>query len=402
MKKIIQFKVQKNEEGIWMKLFFSLLVILTLWGCQNDEQNEDTQEAGNENNSEEETDSQVEESGNDESTETDNQSESDTSEDTDSATNEESTDETEENASSEDSSNEDTRFDINSDEVQDQLFNLDNADSNSLTFSQDVITEGMTQTEVEDLYGEFDLIYPGEGRPAVIYGNLGVSYSEAFPYGTDDEQAREDIDPDENRVEDVFYYADVPYDEVISALGEPDTDVYETTEGPVGGLLLMEYELEERENSTIIGQFSLHEEDNGELVVDLLQINEEPNDGEMLEPEGTEVSDEDEERINFFIETYIDSLMDYYNNGDSDRLLTMTQTESPNFWAIEENKESGDFSDHETYNIEILDIEETQSEFQVTVEREYSHASSDGRETTEVVYTIIETPRGFQVFDYEE
>lgn len=168
----------------------------------------------------------------------------------------------------------------------------------------------------------------------------------------------------------------------------------------------MEYILDEEDNSTFKEQFNLHEDDNGELILDLFQIIEEPTDGEMLEPEDNnqenEVSELDEERMTFFIETYIDSLMDYYNNDDSDQLLTMTREESPNFWSLEENRESGNFSDHETYNIEILDVEKTRSGFLVTVEREYSHASSNGRETTEVVYNVIDSSQGFRVYDYEE
>ena len=383
-----------------MKLLFLLLVLFTLLGCQNSVE-EDNQESENDNTADEETVNQTEQT-DEESNHEDNQDDKQSTEDNENinTNSEAASDEGNESISSEGGQTSDTHFDVNSETVQQELFNLDQTED-SLSFSQDVITEGMTQTEVENLYGEYDLIYPGHGIPIIIYGNLGVRYSESFT----DEAEEENVNPDENTVEDVFYFADTPYDEVISALGEPDTDVYETTEGPVGGILLMEYFLEEGDNSTFKGQFNLHEDDNGELIVDLFQIIEEPNDGEMLEPEDNqeyEVSELDVERMTFFIETYIDSLMNYYNNGDSDQLLTMTREESPNFWSLEENQESGNFSDHETYNIEILDVEKTRSGFLVTVEREYSHASSNGRETTEVVYNIIDSSQGFRVYDYEE
>lgn len=390
----------------------TLVGMLFLTACGDEEQDEavnsqqDTEsqeEAENNNMENKEKNNELEEDAeaeNNEETPSNTEAEQDAHEDSEMEMNDAASVDTDEGTSSEeDTHTKNTHFDINSKAVQDELFNIDD---NTLTFSQDVITEGMTQSEIEDLYGEYDLVYPGHGRPVVIYDNLGVIYSESFPYGTDDEQAREDINPDENRVEDVLFYAGLPYDEVISAIGEPDTDVYETTEGPVSGLLLMEYNIDEQEDTITKGQFSLHEAENGELMVNILQINEEPTDAEATGMSESDVSDYDEETITSFIESYIDSLMDYYNNGDEDILLTMTPKESPNFQKIKRNKESDNFSNHETYHIEVLDITKESGEYSVTVEREYSHASSDGRETTEVIYTIVNTTNGFRVFDYEE
>lgn len=393
----------------------SLVGMLFLTACGNEEQDEtgngqqDTgsqEEVKNNNVENEEINNQQEEDAeadNNEEEQSNNMTEQDGREDREVEINDEASDETDKDTSSQEATNtKNTYFDINSKTVQDELFNIDDTNGNNLTFSQDVITEGMTQTEIEDLYGEYDLIYPGHGRPIVVYGNLGVSYSESFPYGTDDEQAREDINPDENRVEDVFFYAGLPYEEVISAVGTPDTDVYETTGGPVSGLLLMEYNIDEQENTIIKGQFHLHENENGELMVDIFQINEEPLSDETLETNEPDVSSYDKETINSFIEAYIDNLMDYYNNGNEDALLTMTPKDSPNFQKLERNKESDNFSNHKTYSLEVLDISEELGEYSVTVEREYSHASSNGREKTQVVYTIFNTTNGFRVFDYEE
>lgn len=211
----------KIWELLRMKYLLSLLSVILLIGCQNDNET-DTQEN---QNIEEDTDNET-----DQTAENDNEA-LDEEQDTDS--NESTNNVSEEDTNSEENQTPDTQFDIDSETVQQELFNFEQTED-SLTFSQDVITESMTQTEVENLYGEYDLIYPGHGIPIIIYGNLGVRYSESFT----DEAQEENINPDENTVEDVFYYADTPYDEVVSALGEPDTDVYETTEGPVGGIYI--------------------------------------------------------------------------------------------------------------------------------------------------------------------
>ncbi len=295
-----------------------------------------------------------------------------------------------------------TLFDINSTEVQETLFSSSSIEENNLTFSQDVITEGMSQTEIEEQFGAYDLVYPGHGRPVTIYGNLGIVFSEIVPHGTNDEFADENVNPDENIVENVMYYAGLPYDEVVDALGEPDDDIYETEGGPVSGLLFMEYVIEDREDSTIIGSFWLHENESGEIMVDVMTVDEVPNDvddGAAQEPE--DIDSDEAERIELFITGYIDDLMNYYNNGNEDILMRTDET-SPNYDKITANQASGDYSNHETYAINVNNITATEENvYEVIVTREYSHATSNGRNITEVEYTIVETPQGLMLYDYQ-
>lgn len=134
-----------------------------------------------------------------------------------------------------------------------------------------------------------------------------------------------------------------------------------------------------------------------------MTMDEVPDDAEQVTaPDSQETEDlnAEEGRINSFIEGYIDELMAYYNDED---IITYTRETSPNFEKISSNKDSGNYRNHESYNINVNDI--TQSDgnvYEVAVSREYSHETSNGTRLTEVEYTIVETPQGFMVFDYQE
>ncbi len=383
-------------------VFFSIISLLILSSCQSNENTEETDD-----NTEETTvESSDENLNNKVSEEKNNNERADTNESSEESTNSENQEEVGDESNDGMSNQNATLFDIHSDEVQQTLFSSSSVEEDHLTFSQDVITQGMSQTEVEERYGTYDLIYQGHGGPVVIYGNLGVNYSETLPYGTNDEQADEDINPDENIVEDVKFYAGLPYDEVVDALGAPDVDVYETEGGPVSGLQLMEYVIEDKENSTITGTFWLHDTESGEKLVDLMTVDEVPDDGEEItahHPEESEDMDgENEERIESFIIGYIEDLMEYYNNGDED-ILTRTRETSPNYEKISANSASGNYTNHETYELDIIDVTNVEENvYEVTVSREYSHATSNGRNITEVEYSIVETPQGFMIHDYQE
>ncbi|MFB9859600.1 hypothetical protein ACFPFV_11735 [Salinicoccus siamensis] len=311
------------------------------------------------------------------------------------------------NNQSDESSNEKnaTVFDIHSDAVQQTLFNPDGVKTENLTFSQDVITEGMSRAEVEARYGTYDLIYPGHGGPVVIYGNLGVNYSDPGPFMNGNKQTEETANPEENTVTNVMYYAGLPYEKVVDALGTPDVDVYETEGGPVSGQQLMKYEIEDKEDSTVIGTFWLHDNEAGEKIVDIMTMDDVPDDAEQVADPNSEETDElseQEKRITQFIEGYIEELMAYYN-GNAQNIMTFTRESSPNFEKISANKDSGNYRNHETYGINVKDV--TQSDgntYEVTTSRKYSHATSNGKRLTEVEYSIVETPQGFMIFDYQE
>jgi hypothetical protein len=53
--------------------------------------------------------------------------------------------------------------------------------------------------------------------------------------------------------------------------------------------------------------------------------------------------------------------------------------------------------------VDVIDIKNNETnEYEVTVTRNYEHISSNGRRTTVVEYTIVNTPQGFMIYDYEE
>src|SRR5699024_1608998 len=115
----------------------------------------------------------------------------------------------------------DLTFDLNSPEVHSQFIGTTSGNADG-TFGQNTITKGMTQAEVEKMYGPYDFtLYTGGSAPA-FYGNLAVFYSEYAPYGTGNDTSESSINPDENFVESVYYYAGVTESELIDALGEPD------------------------------------------------------------------------------------------------------------------------------------------------------------------------------------
>ncbi|WP_052254487.1 hypothetical protein [Salinicoccus sp. YB14-2] len=292
-----------------------------------------------------------------------------------------------------------TEFDINDADTQESLMAPTDPE-NGLSFEQDVITKGMTQTEVEDLHGQYDFIYPGHGRAVTIYGNLGVVYSVPGPYG-EDELATTGVNPDEVIVENVMYYAGVSYDEVVAALGEPDVDAYEPQEGPVSGYHFMEYVLEQGEEMELAGVFWMHEEENGQLMADVMTKNEQPIDVEAYNESIGGVDDYTEETLTAMMEGYLSSLEDYFNDVN-EAVFDYTEPSSVNGGIIINNKESGSFINHDNHNIEVLNIEEQDSVYYVTVAREYSHATSDGVRKATVEYEIFNTANGFKVMSFEE
>lgn len=375
-----------------MRLVFLIISLLILSSCQSNENIEKTDD----NTKKTVVETSGENSNNKESEEKNNNERVDTNESSEESANSEN---------QKDGKNA-TLFDIHSDEVKKILFSSNSVKENHLTFSQDVITQGMSQTEVEEHYGTYDLIYQGHGGPVVIYGNLGVNYSKTLPYGTNDEQADKDINPDKNIVEDVKFYAGLPYDEVVDALGAPDVDVYETKGGPMSGLQLMEYVIEDKKNSTITGTFWLHDNESGEKIVDLMTVDEVPDDAEDItayhSKEAEDIDSKNKERLELFINGYIEDLMGYYNNGDKD-ILSRTRETSPNYKKISTNNASRNYINHETYELDIIDIKAVEENvYEITVSREYSHATSNGRNITEVEYSIVETPQGFMIHDYQE
>lgn len=286
-------------------------------------------------------------------------------------------------------------FDLNDENVKRQFIGTEYGNKDG-TFEQSAITKGMSQSDVEEKYGAYDFTAYASGSAPAYYGNLAVVYSEYAPYGTDGEPARTDINPDTNYVESVFYYAGISADEMISILGEPDA--YNDGSLSHNGLPYYVYHDEGADGryySTGAGTYNFPE---GHIInIMKRDILEEDPSGEDTESASGESVDA--VYIEAYMKSYISALADYYNGDSSDVLNYVTG----NAWSkIEENQASGYFADHEDLGIRVLDIEEISSDtYNITIERDYSHANSSGPATTQVKYTITDDDGYMQITDFE-
>src|SRR5699024_1753556 len=121
-------------------------------------------------------------------------------------------------------------FDINSAEVRSQLIGTRGGNPEN-NFEQNAITLGMSQTEVEEMYGPYDVALESPyGVAPAVYGNLSILYSEGAPFGEGDDLSSPNINPDTNIVMEVHFFANVNEEELINALGEPD-EIYNIVDG---------------------------------------------------------------------------------------------------------------------------------------------------------------------------
>lgn len=84
------------------------------------------------------------------------------------------------------------------------------------------ISQGMSQTQVEEIYGVHDTYYQLEGANLAVYENVGILYSEGFPAGG--EGGFPELNPDENFVNDVIIYLNLPHQTIVNAYGPPTVD----------------------------------------------------------------------------------------------------------------------------------------------------------------------------------
>lgn len=304
-------------------------------------------------------------------------------------------------------------FDINSSEVLSQLIGTDSGNSEG-NFEQDSITIGMSQTEVEEMYGAYDFTLESPyGIVPAVYGNLSVLYSEGAPSGEGEDLSSTDIDPNNNLVLEVHFFANVTEEKLIDALGEPD-EIYNIVDGST----TYHYQGTGEDSRYFNTNADTSITPDGE-VVGIVKRNiedENPDDitnsanegsyfGDEAHTEGFPVTltEEDDYFIydtlgNFIFRTYLNSLSDYYNDVD-DEILNLT--ESSALQQVQENKESGYFQDYQSISGGVLSIEQiSENEYSVTVNRTYSHASSNGEETTQVTYTVVDTDDMLKVSNF--
>lgn len=306
-------------------------------------------------------------------------------------------------------------FDINSPEVQSQLLGT-SAGNDQGTFEQDVITEGMTQTEVEELYGPYEFTFYSGGASPAFHGNLGVVYSERAPYGPGDDGSDSSIIPHENYVEYVWYFAHITEEELINALGEPDQ--YDDGSRSMNGLPHYVYEGEGDDGRYYITGASTYNSPEGERIGLIKReiFDENPKEQSSSDNEERyfddyytegfpiELTEEDDYFTydtlrNFIFKTYLGSLADYYNDENDDVLSIL---EGNALDKIQSNKASGNFADHQNYPGTTVSVEQiSEREYQITVNRTYSHATSNGQETSQVTYTVLDTKGKLKITDYE-
>ncbi len=404
---------------LWFMPFLILLLIMT--ACSNDTENNETasEESSEENSEEKNIENREEDEADTANTENQEESEAGQSEEES-----EPADDTEEDktgkqtaadqADQSDSSS-DLMFDLNSPEVQAQLLGT-SAGNDEGTFEQDFITEGMTQTEVEELYDPYEFTFYSGGASPAFHGNLGVVYSERAPYGPGDDGSDSSINPDENYVEYVWYYAHIESDELINALGEPDD--YNDGSQSMNGLPHYVYEGEGDDGRYYITGASTYNSPEGERIGLIKReiFDEDPKEqassdnGEryfedyFTEGFPVELTEEDDYFTydtlrNFIFKTYLDNLADYYNDENDDVLSIL---EGNALDKIQANKASGNFADHQNYPGTTASVQQiSEREYQITVNRTYSHATSNGQETRQVTYTVLDTNGMLKITDYE-
>ena len=407
---------------IWFMPFIVLLLVSSACSDGAEETTESTEdnETANEVEESSKTDgSENAEKENDESAETASKAENETSQsENNNGSSESAEDKDNQTTESEEhtkASNSALLFDINSPEVQSQLLGT-SAGNDQGTFEQDVITEGMTQTEVEELYGPYEFTFYAGGASPAFHGNLGVVYSERAPYGPGDDGSDSSINPHENYVEYVWYFAHITEEELINALGEPDQ--YDDGSRSMNGLPHYVYEGEGEDGRYFITGASTYNSPEGERIGLIKReiFDEDPKEQassdngkryfEDYYTEGfpIELTEEDDYFTydtlrNFIFKTYLDSLADYYNDENDDVLSIL---EGNALDKIQANKASGNFADHQNYPGTTVSVQQiSEREYQITVNRTYSHATSNGQETSQVTYTVLDTNGMLKITDYQ-
>ncbi|CAD2071649.1 hypothetical protein [Jeotgalicoccus meleagridis] len=290
-------------------------------------------------------------------------------------------------------------FDINSPEVQAYINKNDNYDDQG-NFIQDAISIGMSQTEVEDLYGKHDFTMMDPGSVAAVYENLAVLYSSQMPHGDGSDSTDSSIDPDSNSVEMILYFANITSEELKNALGSPDNQlqnlqgnqnyIYESNGW--GNLIFSETgtpdgtkigTMRGREVNTA-NQETVNEED--------IPVTEAPNpDAEI----------QDRMIYEGAINEYLGRLAQYYNYDNYDNIYYYLKKGSAAYDKITANKASGNFTGHKTENVELVEMTDLgDGTVKLNANRVYSHDNSNGRRIANVDYIV--NAETHEVLDFEQ
>lgn len=283
-------------------------------------------------------------------------------------------------------------FDIDSPEVQAYINKNDNYDDEG-NFIQDAISIGMTQTDIEALYGTHDFIIPSPStEAAAIYENIAVIYEERGPYVAD---TNSNINPDKNRVKRVLYFPNMTTDAVLNVMGKPDQQL-ENLMGTQN--YIYEGESSNDEWGTVI--LSEHETPEGLKIGPLSVSNGELSSNGDNTSNASNDSDIDYEMIEAAVSGYMYRLEPFYNYDEYPDILQEVQENSPAYEKLVANKESGNFADHTTYDVDI-NLSSIMENGMVLVDasRLYSHVNSSGQRVSRVHYIV--DPETNKIIDFE-
>lgn len=199
----------------------------------------------------------------------------------------------------------DILFDVSDDSIIDQFVDIN--EPFEMQFENDFISKGMNQENIEALFGTYDLVLVTNEGMTVVYGNIAVKYIHGNPAG-EGLLGDPSIDPVTNVVTEVFYFADVPQEDVINAFGEPDQQLAGT--------------------ETKSGQPEMHyfySDDTGAIYtvravmndnhVDTI-VREDPNGNYSTSSDGESVEGATLETYTEIIETFMQDYETYYQDGD--------------------------------------------------------------------------------------
>lgn len=297
-------------------------------------------------------------------------------------------------------------FDINSSEVQAYINKNGNYDGER-NFVQDAISIGMSQTEIEDLYGEYDYTIPAPTGVPVIYENIAILYDNLAPYGEGSDGSDSNINPNENKVEMILYFANLTEDELLNTLGSPDEQlsnlmgtqnyIYEgnNTSDEWETLIFTE---EETPEGLKIGTLSAYDNVVDSDESSQTTVNEE--DIPVTEEPDPNAEIKDEYDYEYLLTEYLQRLAAHYNMVEYDDVYYYIKRGSAAYDKIAENKASGHFTGHETIDVELIEMTDLgNGTVELNADRVYSHDNSEGQRIANVNYIV--NAETHEVLDFE-
>lgn len=239
----------------------------------------------------------------------DNTDDVETTEESDNTVDESNATESEDVLDVNEPSEDDILFDITDDIILEQF--VDVTEPFEHQFENDLIQRGMNQENIEMRYGPYDFVLMESEGMKVVYGNIAVSFIHGNPAG-EGLLGDPTLDPVTNIVTEVFYFADLPREDVVAAFGEPDREFasYETSSGQPE----MHYYYQDENGETYTVRAVMND-DNGDLIVDTIK-REHPDGSYSTSEDGENIEGATLESYTEIIEEFMADYEKYYQDGD--------------------------------------------------------------------------------------